>query len=289
MIHFPLTSSLLTGFSATTRRRYFRLPFNPPAPFLNAPNYHFRISRPQRTMSTSNGSITTTPAPDSRPVFFFDIDNCLYSKQCNIHDEMQKLINQFFMHHLSLNTEDAHMLHMKYYKEYGLAIEGLTRHHMIDPLEFNREVDDALPLDEILKPDTKLRQLLEDLDTTKVKPWLLTNAYVSHAERVVKLLKVDDLFEGVTYCDYSNVPLICKPSQTMYEKAEREAQAPSTETCYFVDDSHLNCKHSADRGWTTVHLVEPVTPLPPTPASQYQIRNLEELREIFPNIFKSRN
>jgi pyrimidine 5'-nucleotidase len=138
------------------------------------------------------------------------------------------------MKHLGLTTDDAHMLHQKYYKEYGLAIEGLTRHHKIDPLVFNYEVDDALPLDKILKPDPKLRKLLESLDTTKVKPWLLTNAYISHGKKVIKLLGVGDLFEGITYCDYGQLPLVCKPSQEMYAKAEKEAGAPSTESCYFV-------------------------------------------------------
>lgn len=126
------------------------------------------------------------------------------------------------------------MLHQKYYTEYGLAIEGLTRHHKIDPLEFNREVDDALPLDSILKPDPKLRELLTDIDKSKVKLWLLTNAYINHAKRVVKLLQVDDLFEGVTYCDYGQVPLICKPHQEIFEKAEIESGAPSSAQCYFV-------------------------------------------------------
>lgn len=144
------------------------------------------------------------------------------------------LLDKFFVKHLDLKSEDAHMLHQKYYKEYGLAIEGLTRHHKIDPLAFNYEVDDALPLDNILKPDPKLRKLLENLDTTKVKPWLLTNAYVNHAKRVVKLLGIEDLFEGVTYCDYGALPLVCKPSQDMYAKAEKEAGAPSTDQCYFV-------------------------------------------------------
>ncbi|KAL2851995.1 Haloacid dehalogenase-like hydrolase-domain-containing protein [Aspergillus pseudoustus] len=230
--------------------------------------------------------LSTTTMADPRPIFFFDIDNCLYSRKSNIHDEMQKLIHEFFVHHLSLNSEDAHMLHMKYYKEYGLAIEGLTRHHKIDPLEFNRQVDDALPLDKILKPDLKLRKLLEDIDRSKVRLWLLTNAYVSHGTRVVKLLQIDDLFEGITYCDYSNPPLICKPSQIMYGKAEKDANALSTEQCYFVDDSGLNCKHAAARGWQVAHLVEPGLPAPDVPASQFQIQDLEELRTCFPHLFK---
>ncbi|KAL4961923.1 putative pyrimidine 5'-nucleotidase [Aspergillus stella-maris] len=223
---------------------------------------------------------------DTRPIFFFDIDNCLYSRKSNIHDEMQKLIHEFFVRHLSLSSEDAHMLHMKYYKEYGLAIEGLTRHHKIDPLEFNRLVDDALPLDDILKPDLKLRKLLENIDTSKVKLWLLTNAYVNHGKRVVKLLQVDDLFEGITYCDYAKPPLVCKPSQEMYDKAEAEAEVMNKEI-YFVDDSGLNCKHAAARGWQVAHLVEPEIPAPPVPASQYQIQSLEELRTCFPHLFKS--
>lgn len=200
------------------------------------------------------------------------------------------------------------MLHQKYYKEYGLAIEGLTRHHKIDPLAFNREVDDALPLDNILKPDPKLRKLLESLDTTKVKPWLLTNAYVTHAKRVVELLGIEDLFEGVTYCDYGKLPLVCKPSQDMYAKAEKEAGAPSKDQCYFVgmslsiaclwwglalyansvelDDSHLNCVHAHARGWTTVHLLEQGIPIPRKPASKYTISSLQELPGLFPHVFK---
>lgn len=126
------------------------------------------------------------------------------------------------------------MLHHKYYREYGLAIEGLTRHHKIDALEFNRQVDDALPLDTILKPDPKLRAFLESFDRSKVKLWLLTNAYVTHGKRVVKLLGIADLFEGITYCDYGAEKLICKPHPDMYKKAEEQAGVPSTNKCYFV-------------------------------------------------------
>lgn len=132
--------------------------------------------------------------------------------------------------------DDAVMLHSKYYKEYGLALEGLTRHHKIDPLEFNSGVDDALPLDSILRIDPALRQFLEDFDTSKVKLWLFTNAYINHGKRVVKLLGVEDLFEGITYCDYGCQPLICKPDVKMYEKAEQEAKAPGIDKCYFIGE-----------------------------------------------------
>ena len=143
-------------------------------------------------------------------------------------------VDKYFQTHLSLSQEDANQLHMRYYRDYGLAIEGLVRHHKVDPLEYNRLVDDALPLEDILSPNPKLRSLLEDIDRTKVKPWLFTNAYVSHGKKVVKLLGVDDLFEGITFCDYGAPRLLCKPAPEMFEKAMNEAGVDSPEDCYFV-------------------------------------------------------
>lgn len=219
---------------------------------------------------------------------------------------MADLIDQYFAKHLGVPEEEAIRLHKEYYRNYGLAIEGLVRHHKIDPLEYNAKVDDALPLEGIIKPNPQLRQLLEDIDTTKVRLWLLTNAYVSHGKRVVKLLGISDLFEGLTYCDYSSVPIICKPHKDMFAKAMREAGVERNEDCYFVgtfsnpnacayrvslltipDDNYSNCVGAKEIGWTAAHLVEEGLTVPRTPASQYQIRHLEELRDVYPQFFRS--
>lgn len=224
---------------------------------------------------------------DTRPVFFFDIDNCLYPKSTKVHDHMARLINEFVQNHLSLSPEEGYRLHQEYYKNYGLAIEGLSRHHKIDPLVFNHEVDDALPLDELLKPDSEVRAILERFDKSKVKMWLFTNAHITHGRRVVRLLGIDDLFEGITYCDYSQSPLVPKPLPSMFEKAEREAKVNDHTKIYFVDDSWLNCKDAYKRGWgNTVHLVEPQVEEPEFKASKYQVEHLRELLELFPELLK---
>ncbi|KAI4603206.1 hypothetical protein KJ359_005999 [Pestalotiopsis sp. 9143b] len=228
---------------------------------------------------TSNGS------RQDLPVLFFDIDNCLYPKSAKVHDLMADLIDQYFAKHLGLGEEEAIRLHKEYYQNYGLAIEGLVRHHQIDPLEYNAKVDDALPLEGIIKPNPQLRKMLEDIDTSKVRLWLLTNAYVNHAKRVVKLLGIEDLFEGLTYCDYSKIPIVCKPHKDMFAKAMREAGVQRNEDCYFVDDNYSNCKSAKELGWTAVHLVEEGVQVPRTQASQYQIRHLEELRNVFAQFF----
>lgn len=147
---------------------------------------------------------------------------------------MADLIDKYFATHLSLPWEDAVRLHKEYYQNYGLAIEGLVRHHQIDPLEYNAKVDDALPLDGIIKPRPELKKLLADIDRSKVKLWLFTNAYVNHAKRVIRLLEIEEFFEGITYCDYGSVPLTCKPHPDMYRKAMRDAGVEKYEDCFFV-------------------------------------------------------
>ena len=229
--------------------------------------------------------MSAASSSDRRPVFFFDIDNCLYPCSLRIQELMQELIDSYFVRHLSLTASDAKALHARYYKDYGLAISGLVKHHTIDPLAYNCEVDDALPLDDVIKPDTQLRKLLEDIDKSKVKLWLFTNAHITHARRVVRLLGVEDCFEGITYCDYAAKLLLAKPHKEMFDKAEREAGATSREECYFVDDSALNCRHANERGWIVVHKLEEEDSAPEKRAGRYQIRHLEELRSIFPQLF----
>ncbi len=147
---------------------------------------------------------------------------------------MADLIDKYFVEHLSLSWDEAVRLHKEYYQNYGLAIEGLVRHHKIDPLEYNTKVDDALPLDGVIKPRPELHKLLQDIDRSKVRLWLLTNAYVTHGKRVIRLLEVEEHFEGITYCDYRSMPLVCKPHVDMYHKAMKEAGVNRVEDCFFV-------------------------------------------------------
>lgn len=151
-----------------------------------------------------------------------------------VHDLMADLIDQYFANHLSLPWDDAVRLHKEYYQNYGLAIEGLVRHHQIDPLEYNAKVDDALPLEGIIKPNQELKDLLADIDRSKVKLWLFTNAYINHAKRVIHLLELEDVFEGITYCDYSAIPLVCKPHKEAFAKAMEQAGVEKVEDCFFV-------------------------------------------------------
>ncbi|KAI5783155.1 pyrimidine 5'-nucleotidase [Peziza echinospora] len=222
------------------------------------------------------------PDPDPRPVFFFDIDNCLYPRSLKIHDLMKDLIDNYFRTHLHHSPSEAKELHQTYYLTYGLALSGLLanphHHHpvVIDPMHYNKHNDDALPLEDVIKPIPALTSLLQDLKKAgKVKLWLLTNAYINHARRVITLLGLDGIFDGTTYCDYEEGGrigrLVCKPSTEMYLRALRDAGVRNEERAretYFVDDSYMNCRAAYETmGWrNTVHLLEPEDPEPETRA-----------------------
>lgn len=67
----------------------------------------------------------------------------------------------------------------------------------------------------------------------------------------------------------------------------KEASITDRSKCYFVDDSAINCEAAIRFGWgKTIQKLEPGDPEPDTPVALHHIRNLEELRELFPEIFK---
>lgn len=233
------------------------------------------------------------PKPDPNlKVFFFDIDNCLYRRSTRIHDLMQISIKDYFKSQLSLDDDEAQRLQSTYYREYGLAIRGLVMFHGINAMEYNRMVDDALPLQNILKPDLALRETLQALRKSGAvdKLWLFTNAYKNHGIRCVKLLGIADLFDGITYCNYAqHDTLICKPDVRAYEKAKLESGLGDYKNSWFVDDSGNNINRGLELGMRKcVHLVEDSVDeiLGKTPAGSIVIKEITDLPKAVPELFK---
>lgn len=63
--------------------------------------------------------------------------------------------------------------------------------------------------------------------------------------------------------------------------------SPNLTNMPILDDSYINCKSARELGWTAAHLVEEGVTPPRTPASQFQISTLSELRTVYPQLFKS--
>ncbi|KAK4050359.1 putative suppressor of disruption of TFIIS [Microbotryomycetes sp. JL221] len=195
-----------------------------------------------------NGTLRQPATDDGRSVVFYDIDNCLYSKDAGVDGLMRDKIEQYF-EKLGLPIDEAKQLRYRYYTEYGLAIRGLVRHHQVDPLDYDRQCDAALPLETVLKPSNEMKQLLKDIDRTKFRVWALTNAYYNHATRVLKLLELEEYFEGVVSCDYGAKEFSCKPEEPYFNQAVEACGQFDVSKLYFVDDSALNIRGANSLGW----------------------------------------
>ncbi|GAA5934876.1 hypothetical protein JCM10213_007886 [Rhodosporidiobolus nylandii] len=208
------------------------------------------VQRSTQRTSPSGGSLPPPAPADGKKIVLFDIDNCLYSKDCGIAELMKERIRAYFLK-TGLSEEEAAELHAHYYKEYGLAIRGLVRHHKVDPLDYDKHCDAALPLEQVLAPDAKLQALLRDIDREKCHVWALTNAYVNHAVRVLKLCGLSEFFEGVVSCDYGAGEFSCKPEAAFFSEALSSISTPPppVSSLYFVDDSALNIKGANALGW----------------------------------------
>ncbi|KAJ5234408.1 uncharacterized protein N7469_003576 [Penicillium citrinum] len=229
-------------------------------------------------IGSSNG--TTVPDPSSLPVLFFIPGS-------KVQETLSELIDTYISNQLSISKTEAITLHAKYFHQYGQTIEGLIRHHEINALHYNSLVDDALPLETLLKPNPELKTFLNSIDRSKVRLRCLTNAYITHARRVLKILGIEAFFEDVTYVDYGVLPFICKPQAGMFGKAMVEAGlgVGDVEKCFFVDDSVGNCVGAREFGWNAVHLVEGGKSSSEFD-SQARIQRLEELVGIWPDFFK---
>ncbi|KAN0131427.1 pyrimidine 5-nucleotidase [Lactarius tabidus] len=234
---------------------------------------------------------------DGRLVAFFDIDNTLYSANAKIAEAMYVRIHDYFVS-LGLSDEEASTLNSQYYTQYGLALRGLQRHHGVDPMEFNEKCDGSLPLEEMLKPNPLVRRLLQDIDRSKCRVWALTNAYQTHAERVLQILGLRDQMEGVVFCDYRKEDVTCKPEPAFYRQAMQQAGVTDPSKCLFVDDSSSNiegaklvgwirCVHFREVGHEVLHAkrIAKVQEKPFSGDDIPVVTDLQQLREVWPDIF----
>ena len=181
--------------------------------------------------------------------FFFDLDNTLYPEEAGVHKICSQRI-KLYLRRMGMTEEESETLPAQYYQDYGLAIRGLLKHHSVDPRDYDDFVDGGLPLEQLLCPNPSLAATISALEGKK---WVFTNAGIHHAQRTLRVLGLEGVFDGIVWADYADPGFVCKPEVEAFERAMKVAGVRvGSDECVFVDDLEMNVEAAKALGWTTV-------------------------------------
>ncbi|MEO1248453.1 MAG: pyrimidine 5'-nucleotidase [Pseudomonadota bacterium] len=191
------------------------------------------------------------PAPASelldRDVWIFDLDNTLYSADCDLFSQVRVKMGEFISRTFSITLDEARALQRKYFLEYGTTLRGLMTVDGIDPTDYLTYVHD-IDLN-VIGPDAGLAAALKQLPGRKL---IFTNASTDHAERVLDRLGIADQFEAIF--DVAAASYIPKPHQGPYDTLIQTFGVTPSRAA-MVEDMPQNLEPAHAMGMTTV-LVE---------------------------------
>ena len=187
----------------------------------------------------------TAPA-DLRHVetWLFDLDNTLYPAETEFMALIEGRMTDFVARETGLPFEEARALQRRYFGEHGTTLAGLMAHHEIDPKAFLDEVHDVA-MDRLV-PDLALRDSIAALPGRRL---IFTNGSLGHADRVLRHLGLDHLFEDVFAIETADY--LPKPALATFEKMGARHGVAPRQTAFF-EDSEKNLAPAALLGMTTV-------------------------------------
>jgi putative hydrolase of the HAD superfamily len=206
---------------------------------------------------------------------FFDLDDTLYPSTNGLWGAIRVRMEDYMRERMGLPSQGITSLRRSYFETYGTTLRGLQRHHQVDAYDFLSYVHD-LPLEEYLQPDPEIRELLLSLPQSK---WIFTNADAAHSRRVLEVLRLADLFDGIA--DIHARKYSCKPELQAYQLAMELAGESLPQNCVFLDDSPRNLLPARQLGFRTIL----VGSSHPDPSAHFAIPDLKELPRAVPELW----
>ena len=175
----------------------------------------------------------------------FDLDNTLYPAEKDLFSLIDVRINHYMEMQVGIAQQEVDGLRRQYWKDYGTTLQGLMRHHKVDPedyLSYVHEVD----VGSRLSTDDELRRSIEAL---QMPSYVFTNGSRCHVDRVLTALGLEGVFADIfdiRVADYRP-----KPSPDPYLQILRQLGVTGTD-CVMVEDQPQNLKTAKDLGMKTV-------------------------------------
>lgn len=127
----------------------------------------------------------------SRQLWLIDLDNTLHDASWRAIEEINRRMTRYVADHLSISTDDASALRVRYWHRYGATLLGMIRHHRVDPRDFLHRTH---PLDDLPHFIRRIRGEQHRLGRLRGERWLLSNAPRAYAEGVLELMGLRHLF-----------------------------------------------------------------------------------------------
>jgi len=180
------------------------------------------------------------------PLWIFDLDNTLHNATPHIFPHINRSMTEYVQHHLQVDEAAANDLRVRYWQRYGATMTGLMRHHGTDPEHFLWHTHQFPELDRMVLREPRLRHVLRALPGRKV---VFSNAPLVYARAVLKLLRVDDLFDDVMAVEHTRFRP--KPDNFGFLRLLRRHHIRAVQ-CVMVEDSLENLQAAKRLGMRTV-------------------------------------
>jgi putative hydrolase of the HAD superfamily len=178
--------------------------------------------------------------------WIFDLDNTLHNATPHIFPHINRSMTAYLQEHLHVDEAEANDLRVHYWLRYGATMTGLMRHHGTDPDHFLWHTHQFPELDKMVLRAPRLRHVLKSLPGRKV---VFSNAPRHYAYAVLKLLRVNDLFDDVMAVEHTRYRP--KPDNFGFMRLLKMHRVKAPQ-CIMVEDSLENL-HAAKRlGMRTV-------------------------------------
>ncbi len=186
----------------------------------------------------------------SHPIWLFDLDDTLHDATSASMDELRRAMGEYIEQHLGLSEAESNALRRRYWLRYGATLLGLVRHHGVQAAHFLHQTHRLPGLEQRVRGDGADLAALARLPGRK---YILTNAPAAYAARVLGVLGIAHVFDGLFSIEDMQMfgHLRPKPDARMLRRllARLGVQAAH---CVLVEDTLVHQKAARRIGMGTV-------------------------------------
>ena len=179
-------------------------------------------------------------------MWIFDLDNTLHDARERIFPAMHDQINAFLRREFGVDEAGANAMREGFWRRYGTTLDGLMRHHGLDPRRFLAETHVFPELSSMVVSENVLHHALGRLGGRKL---MFSNAPRHYVEGVLRALGVGRFFEAVYTIEDARYR--GKPALHGFHVLLRKHDL-DPHRCAFVDDALDNLRTAHRLGMSTV-------------------------------------